>query len=251
MSEFIGKVAIVTGASSGIGRASALFYAREGAKVVVSDIAEEGGQETVRLIQKASGEAFFVKTDVASSTDCETLVRMAVEKYGRLDFACNNAGVGGESNLTADYSVEGWQKVIAINLSGVFYCMKYEIPAMIKAGGGAIVNMASILGQVGFAGAPAYVAAKHGVVGLTQNAAIEYGAQGIRINSIGPGFIRTPMIAALEENKEALNGLVSLHPIGRLGTSEEVAELVLWLSSKRSSFVNGAYFAVDGGYLAR
>ncbi len=251
MPEFSGKVAIVTGASSGIGRTSALFYAREGAKVVVSDVDEEGGQETVRLIQVASGEAFFIKTDVANPEDCETLVRKTVEKYGRLDFACNNAGIGGEQNLTADYSIEGWQKVIAINLSGVFYCMKFEIPEMLKAGGGAIVNMASILGQVGFAGAPAYVAAKHGVIGITKNAAIEYSAQGIRVNSIGPGFIRTPMIAALEENAEANSGLVALHPIGRLGMPEEVAELVVWLSSKRASFVNGAYYAVDGGYLAR
>jgi len=251
MVEFIGKVAIVTGASSGIGRSSALLYAREGAKVVVSDVDEGGGQETVRLIQAAGGEAFFVKTDVANPTDCESLVRKTAEKYGRLDFACNNAGIGGEQNLTADYSIEGWQKVIAVNLSGIFYCMKFEIPAMLKAGEGAIVNMASILGQVGFAGAPAYVAAKHGVIGLTQNAAIEYAARGIRVNSIGPAFIKTPMIASLEQNTQALNMLVGLHPIGRLGLPEEVAELVIWLSSTRASFVTGAYYPVDGGYLAR
>jgi len=251
MGEFTGKVAIVTGASSGIGRVSALFYAREGARVVVSDLDEKGGQETVQLIQAASGEAFFVKTDVANPADCEALVKKTVKKFGRLDFACNNAGIGGEQNLTADYSVEGWQKVIAINLSGIFYCMKYELPAILKTGGGAIVNMASILGQVGFTGAPAYVAAKHGVIGLTKNAAIEYAAQGIRVNSIGPAFIRTPMIASLEENAEALNMLIGLHPMGRLGLPEEVAELVIWLSSKRASFVTGAYYSVDGGYLAR
>ncbi len=251
MVEFTGKVAIVTGAASGIGRTSALFYAREGAKVVVSDVNEEGGQETVRLIQEANGEAFFIKTDVANPADCETLVRRTVEKYDRVDFACNNAGIGGEQNQTAGYSIEGWQKVIAINLSGVFYCMKFEIPEMLKVGGGAIVNMASILGQVGFAGAPAYVAAKHGIIGLTRSAAIEYAAQGIRINSIGPAFIKTPMIAALEDNVEVFSGLVALHPIGRLGKPEEVAELVIWLSSNRASFVTGAYYSVDGGYLAR
>jgi NAD(P)-dependent dehydrogenase (short-subunit alcohol dehydrogenase family) len=231
MLEFNEKAAIVTGAASGIGRASARLYAREGAKVVVSDVDDHGGQETVRLIREAGGESIFIKADVANPVDCEALVRKTVDEYGRLDYACNNAGIGGEQNLTADYSVEGWQKVLAVNLSGVFYCMKYEIPEMLRAGGGAIVNMASILGQVGFAGAPAYVAAKHGLIGLTKNAALEY--------------------AALEENPEALNMLIALHPIGRLGNPEEVAELVIWLSSMRASFVTGAYYAVDGGYLAR
>ena len=249
--EFTDKVAIVTGAASGIGRASARLYAREGANVIVSDVDEAGGQETVQLIREASGAAAFVKADVAKAADCEVLVAQAVERYGRLDFACNNAGIGGEQKLTADYSVEGWQQVININLSGVFYCMKYQIPAMLANGGGTIVNMASILGQVAFATAPAYVAAKHGIVGLTKNAAVEYAEQGIRVNAVGPGFIKTPMLDPLEEDPETMQILVALHPIGRLGQPEEVAELVIWLSSDKASFVTGAYYAVDGGYLAR
>jgi NAD(P)-dependent dehydrogenase (short-subunit alcohol dehydrogenase family) len=251
MAEFTDQVALVTGAASGIGRASAHFYARERAKVVVSDVDEAGGEETVRLISEAGGEAFFIKTDVSEPAECERLINQTVQRYGRLDFACNNAGIGGEANLTADYTIEGWQRVIDINLSGVFYCVKYEIQAMLKNIGGSIVNMASILGQVGFATAPAYVAAKHGIVGLTKTAAFEYAATGVRINAIGPGFINTPMIAKLEEDPQIMSTLVSLHPIGRLGKPEEVAELVIWLSSERASFVTGAYYAVDGGYLAR
>lgn len=245
------KVALITGGSSGIGRAVALAWAREGAKVVVSDVDRSGGGETVEQVRAAGGEAIFIAADVGKPEDCEALVRGAVEKFGRLDIACNNAGIGGPQAPTADYPLDGWAQVIGINLSGVFYGMKYQLPAMLKNGGGAIVNMASILGAVGFAGAPAYTAAKHGVVGLTQAAALEYSAQGVRINAVGPGFIHTPMISALEDNQAVNDMLVAAHPIGRLGRAEEVAELVLWLSSDKASFVTGAYYPVDGGYLAR
>lgn len=251
MALFREKVALVTGSASGIGQVTAQSYAREGAKVVVSDVDAEGGRQTVEMIKSEGGEACFVKTDVSRPEDCENLVRSAVNEYGRLDIACNNAGIAGEQNPTADYSVEGWQRMISINLSGVFYCMKYEIPAMLEAGGGAIVNVASILGKVAFAGSPAYVTAKHGVVGITQNAAVEYGQNGIRVNAVGPGFIHTPMISALEEDQQINEQLVALHPIGRLGRPEEVAELIIWLSSEKASFVTGSYYPIDGGYLAR
>ncbi|HEX3051752.1 MAG TPA: SDR family oxidoreductase [Aggregatilineaceae bacterium] len=244
------KVAIVTGASSGIGRSTALAYAREGSKVVVSDVSVEGGEETVRLIRDNGGDAIFVKCDVAQDTDVQALVRQTVETYGRLDFACNNAGIGGESAPTADYSVEAWNRVIGINLTGVFLCMKYQIPAMLRQGGGAIVNMASILGQVGFAGAPAYVASKHAILGLTKTAALEYSSQNIRITAVCPAFIHTPMIdTAL--TPEAQAQLIAAHPIGRLGQPEEVAELVVWLCSDGASFMTGNSILVDGGYVAR
>ncbi|HJR79135.1 MAG TPA: SDR family oxidoreductase [Anaerolineales bacterium] len=245
------NVAIVTGAASGIGKSVAELYAQSGAAVVISDIDQKDGEQAVEEIRQAGGEATFVKTDVAQPAECERMVSVALEQYGRLDYACNNAGIGGEANPTADYSVEGWQRVISINLSAVFYCMKYQIPAMLKNGGGAIVNMASILGQVGFAGSPAYVAAKHGVVGLTRSAALDYAQQGIRINAVGPAFISTPMIEAYEEDKALNDMLVSLHPMGRLGEPQEVAEMVFWLNSEKASFVTGGYYAVDGGYLAR
>lgn len=246
--QLLNKVAIVTGAGSGIGRSVALAYAAEGAKVVVSDIQEMEGLQTVEMINQIGGESFFFKADVSSPSDNAALVDAAVETYGALHIACNNAGIGGDSAPTGEYPIEAWDKVIGVNLSGVFYGMRYQIPAMLNAGGGTIVNMASILGNVGFATSPAYVAAKHGVVGITKNIALEYGAKGIRANAVGPAFIKTPLLKDMDG--ATLDWLVTKHPIGRLGEPEEVAELVLWLSSSKSSFVTGSYYPVDGGYLA-
>lgn len=244
------KVSIITGAGSGIGRAAALQMASEGSKVIVADVDEAGGKETVKMIETLKGSALFLKADSSLPKDNEMLVNEALRHFGSLDIAVNNAGIGGPTAPTGEYPIEGWDKVIAINLSGVFYGMRYQIPAMLKSGGGSIVNIASILGQVGFANSPAYVAAKHGVVGLTQNASIEYSSQKIRVNSVGPGFIKTPMV---EKNlsAEVKSGLVALHPMGRLGEPEEVAELILWLGSDKSSFVSGSYYPIDGGYLAK
>ncbi|WP_439516560.1 SDR family NAD(P)-dependent oxidoreductase [Sediminibacterium sp.] len=248
MKQLENKIALITGAGSGIGRSTALLFAQEGAKVVVSDISEINGNNVVEEIQKLGGEAFFVKADSSKASDNEVLVNQTIEKYGSLDIAVNNAGIGGPLGVTGEYPLDGWQKVIDINLSGVFYGLRYQIPAMLPKGG-SIINIASILGQTGTRFSPAYVAAKHGVVGLTKAAALEYADKKIRINSVGPGYINTPLLTSLDE--PTMKALVGLHPIGRLGESEEIAELILWLASSKSSFVTGTYHAADGGYLAQ
>jgi NAD(P)-dependent dehydrogenase (short-subunit alcohol dehydrogenase family) len=244
------KTAIITGAGSGIGKAIAVLYALEGANTVVSDIDEKGGQETVAAITTAGGKAIFVKADTSKPEDNRLLVEKAVSTYGALHMAVNNAGIGGAIGPVGEYSIEGWDKVISINLSGVFYGMRYQLPAIIAAGGGSIVNMASILGKVGTRGSAAYAAAKHGVIGLTESAALEYADKKVRVNAIGPGYILTPLLTKSLDDA-TMKTLAGLHPMGRLGTAEEVAELSLWLNSDKASFVTGSYYNVDGGYLAQ
>ncbi len=244
-----GKVAIITGAAKGIGESTARLFATEGAKVVVSDIDEKNGKMVVKAITNSGGEAIFVNADSSIAKDNEELVATTVKSFGKLDIAVNNAGIGGPLAKTAEYPLDGWNEVINLNLSGVFYGTKYQIAEMLKNGNGSIVNITSILGQVGVSNSPAYVAAKHGIVGLTKTAAIEYAKNNIRVNSVGPGYIKTPLLDGLDD--KTLDYLVGLHPIGRLGEPEEVAELILWLASDKASFVTGNYYAVDGGYLAQ
>jgi len=247
-----GKIALVTGGSSGIGRASALAFAREGAKVVVADVTAEGGQETVRLIKEAGGEARFLKVDVARAAEVETLITQTVAAYGRLDCAYNNAGIEGAFVSTTEYPEADWDRVLAINLKGVWLCMKYEIAQMLQQGGGAIVNTASGAGLVGVAGLSAYVASKHGVVGLTKTAALEYAKAGIRVNAVCPGVIQTPMVARLTSQRpEMAEALVAAEPMGRTGKPEEIAEAVVWLCSEAASFVTGHAMSVDGGYVVQ
>ena len=247
-----GKVALVTGGSSGIGRAAALAFAREGAKVVVADIQVEGGEETVGMVRGSGGEALFVKADVSKGGEVEALIAKAVGTYGRLDCAFNNAGVEAEQGLVllCDYPEEEFDRLIGINLKGVWLCMKYEIPQMVKQGGGAIVNTASIAGLVGCGLSAAYVASKHGVVGLTKTAALDYARAGVRVNAVCPGVTRTPMVDALVGGDAEMEAqIVELHPIGRLASPEEIAEVAVWLCSDEASFVTGHAMPVDGGFV--
>lgn len=247
MKQLENKVAIVTGGASGIGKAIAEIFIKEGAKVIISDLNEKAGNDFINHC--GGNNAIFVKADSSSPADNDKIVEAAVANFGALHIAVNNAGIGGESNPVGDLSIEGWKKVIDINLNGVFYGMHYQLPEIVKVGG-SIINVASILGSVGFTNSSAYVAAKHGVVGLTKTAGWEYAAKGVRVNAIGPGFIETPLIDhALDNETKAY--LASQHAFQRLGKPEEVAELALWLASDRSSFVTASYYPVDGGYLAK
>ena len=252
MGQLDGKVALITGAGSGIGRASALAFAREGARVAVADIVVEGGEETVRMVKEAGGEVFFIQVDVSNAAEVEAMVNTVVDTYGRIDCAYNNAGIEGRLASTDEYPEDVFDKVIDINLTGVWLCMKYELPHMLKQGSGAIVNTASGAGLIGVAGMSAYVASKHGVVGLTKTAALEYAKSGIRVNSVCPGLIQTPMVERLTADQPQLGeALVAAEPVGRTGKPEEIAESVVWLSSDAASFVTGHAMSVDGGFVAQ
>lgn len=245
------RVAIVTGAGSGIGEFAAKAISRAGLAVVVADVDEDGGNRVVSEIGDAGGTASFFRADVSDPDANEALVAFTVETHGRLDAAVNNAGIGGDMAPTGDYTPEMWRRVMSVNLDGVFYGVRAQLPTMLEQGSGSIVNIASILGQVSFAGAPAYVAAKHGVVGLTKQLANEYSSAGVRVNSVGPGFIRTPLLDRPEMTEEVIDMLVSMHPIGRLGTPDEVGDLIAWLVADAPDFLTGAYIPIDGGFLTR
>lgn len=244
-----GKVALVTGGGSGIGRQACLVFAREGAKVVVSDVAVAGGEETVNLIKQAGGEATFIKANVSQEAEVEALIAKTAETYGRLDCAYNNAGIAGRTARVADDTEENWDRILAINLKGVWLCLKYEILQMLKQGGGAIVNTASGAGLIGVRRTGAYVASKHGVVGLTKTAALEYAKSNIRVNAVCPGPIDTPMLRGASDR--VIDAMAAAQPNGRLGQPQEIAEAVVWLCSDAASFVTGHPMPVDGGYVAQ
>lgn len=246
--ELEGKVAIVTGGGSGIGKMSSLLYAQSGAKVVVADISERDGQNVADEIVEKGGEAIFVKTDVSQAQDNENLVNKALEVYGKLDIAFNNAGIKGSIAPLAEYPIEEWNKILQVNLSSVFYGMHYQIPAMLKSGGGNIVNTVSIMAQLAAYGNSGYVATKHGVLGLTKSASVEYGKLGIRANAVAPGFTETPMFVD-SVTQDFLDEKVKKQGMGRMGTPQEIANMVLWLSGDKSSFCNGGLYVVDGGFL--
>jgi len=247
-----GKIALVTGGGSGIGRATALKLAKEGAKVMIADYVPEGGERTVRMIEEAGGEASFVAADVSVTKQVEAMVAKTIASYGRIDCAFNNAGIEGRMANTVECTEETWDRTIAINLKGVWLCMKYEIPQMLKQGGGTIVNTASIAGLVGFEGLPAYNASKGGVVQLTRTAALEFATKNIRVNCVCPGVIRTPMVERLLDNRSFTEEQLNAgEPVGRMGKPEEIAEGVLWLLSDASSFVTGHPLAIDGAWVAR
>jgi NAD(P)-dependent dehydrogenase (short-subunit alcohol dehydrogenase family) len=248
MKAFENKVVIVTGAGSGIGRATAIAFAQEGAKVVVSDIQENAGNDTVKEISKNQGVAFFQKCDVSSENDVKALVDKTIETYGKLDCAYNNAGIEGSPTSTIECTTENWDKTIDTNLKGVWLCMKYEIPAMLKNGQGSIVNCSSIAGLVGFESIPAYVASKHGVIGLTETASLEFAKKNIRVNAVCPGAIHTPMLERFTQGEE--QSMADQDPMGRVGRPEEIADSVLWLCSDKASYVTGQAIAIDGGWVA-
>lgn len=252
MASFTGKVALVTGGSSGIGRASAIAFAHKGAKVVVASRRAEEGEETVKLVKEAGSDGFFVKTDVTQAADVQAMVEQTISRYGRLDYAFNNAGIEQAPSPLNEQTEETFDQIIDINVKGVWLSMKYEIPQMLKNGGGAIVNMSSVAGLVGVAGAPIYVASKHAVVGLTKSIALEYAKEGIRVNAVSPGAIETDMFDRfVKDNPQAREQMTAMHPLGRTGKSEEIANAVVWFCSDEAAFVTGQILALDGGFTAQ
>lgn len=251
-----GLIALVTGAAAGIGRATALAFSAEGAIVIVSDVNSDGGNETVDLIEKAGGTAIFIKADVSKSADVKALISQSLNTYGKIDCAVNNAGIEGEISPFIEQTEDNFDAIISINLKGTFLCLQAEVEAMLASGGGSIVNLSSIAGLIGFSGLSPYAASKHGVIGLTKNAALEYAQSGIRVNAICPGGVDTRMLDSLAEQitagaQTSSQMMAPMHPMGRIGTPQEIAELVVWLCSPRASFITGTAIPVDGGYVAQ